>query len=88
VLRAGRRKDASRGGPCSCRLGLGSPPAVLFLCRGQPGQQRRRLEWEGISEGLSILSLFRQSSEAIGDLLAGERPAGAGICAMHAHLKR
>jgi hypothetical protein len=78
VLRTGWREGARRGGPFGCRPGRGSPPAVLLLCRGRPGHQRRRLEWERISEGLSVLLLFRQSSEAIVDLLAGQRPVGAG----------
>jgi hypothetical protein len=32
--------------------------AGLFLCGGRPGHQRRRLEWERISEGLSVPLLF------------------------------
>ena len=77
MLRAGWREGARRGGPCGCGTGRGLPLAILLLRRGRPGHQRRRLEWERISEGLSVLLLFRQSSEAIVDLLAGQRPVGA-----------
>jgi len=59
VLRTGWREGACRGGPFGCRPDHGLPLAVLLLCRGRPGHQSRRLEWERISEGLSVLLLFR-----------------------------
>ena len=33
--------------------------AGLFLYCGRPGHQRRRLEWERISDGLSVLLPFQ-----------------------------